>query len=112
MRLSLRTGLSVDVATKEGGFCQARRKGRTLVGDCSTNLISPSRQRFVRPRGIEGLQRCGHRVWLDLKDIEKGGCFEVRIEEGLRQASVVAAVLTPASVREQSVCSQTTLTDL
>jgi WD40 repeat protein len=45
-----------------------------------------------------------HDVWLDLENIEKGGLFEVRIEQGIRSAAVVVAVMTPASVREQSVC--------
>jgi WD40 repeat protein len=50
------------------------------------------------------LQQHGYFVWFDLEDIEKGGLFEVRIEQGIQQAHVVGAVMTPASVREQSVC--------
>jgi stage II sporulation SpoE-like protein/TIR domain-containing protein/NACHT domain-containing protein len=46
----------------------------------------------------------GYRVWVDTEDIEKGGSWEVRIEQGIRASSVVAAVMTPHSVREESVC--------
>src|SRR5215813_13889069 len=31
-------------------------------------------------------QRGGHRAWIDHADIEKGGLFEVRIEQGIRAA--------------------------
>jgi hypothetical protein len=41
---------------------------------------------------------------LDLESIEKGGLFEVRIEQGIRASEVVAAVMTPHSVREESIC--------
>ena len=50
------------------------------------------------------LRQQGNLVWVNLDDIENGGLFEVRIEQGIRQANVVAAIMTPASVREQSVC--------
>ena len=50
------------------------------------------------------LQTCGHRPWMDVENIESGGVFDVRIEQGIRTAGVVLAVMTPASVREQSVC--------
>jgi WD40 repeat protein len=50
------------------------------------------------------LQQHGCYAWFDMEDIEKGGLFEVRIEQGIRQAHVLAAVMTPASVREASVC--------
>jgi hypothetical protein len=50
------------------------------------------------------LRQHGYFVWFDLNDIEKGGLFEVRIEQGIRQTNVLAAIMTPASVREQSVC--------
>src|SRR5260221_496117 len=49
-------------------------------------------------------QRGGHRAWIDRNDIEKGGLFEVRIEQGLRAADVVAAVLTRRAQEETSVC--------
>jgi WD40 repeat protein len=58
---------------------------------------------FVRRLAVD-LQQRGYRVWLDMEDIDKGGLFEVRIEQGIRSAAVVAAVMTPSSVREQSVC--------
>lgn len=50
------------------------------------------------------LERHGHRAWLDRNDIEKGGPFEVRIEQGIRAAEVVAAVMTCRSQEETSVC--------
>src|SRR5437016_4118331 len=49
-------------------------------------------------------QRGGHRAWIDRADIEQGGLFEVRIEQGLRAADVVAAVMTRRSQEETSVC--------
>src|ERR1700687_1700704 len=50
------------------------------------------------------LQQHGYFAWFDIEDIEKGGLFEVRIEQGIRQTQVFAAIMTPASVREASVC--------
>src|SRR5438309_1422965 len=50
------------------------------------------------------LARHGHRAWIDRDDIEKGGAFEVRIEQGIRAAEVVAAVMTYRSQEETSVC--------
>jgi len=44
------------------------------------------------------------RVWVDLEDIEKGGLFEVRIEQGIRSSSVVAAVMTRRSLSADSIC--------
>jgi hypothetical protein len=46
----------------------------------------------------------GHRPWVDLADIEKGGTFDVRIEQGINSAKVLLAVMTPGSAREESVC--------
>jgi tetratricopeptide (TPR) repeat protein len=50
------------------------------------------------------LQDSGHTVFLDLESIQKGGLFEVRIEQGIRSSSLLAAVMTPYSLREDSVC--------
>jgi tetratricopeptide (TPR) repeat protein len=50
------------------------------------------------------LQKYGHTVFLDIDSIQKGGLYEVRIEQGIRSASVLAAVMTPYSLRENSVC--------
>ena len=50
------------------------------------------------------LEDRGHEVWFDQDSIGKGALWEVEIEQGLRAASVVTAVLTPSSVREESVC--------
>src|SRR5262249_46277664 len=49
-------------------------------------------------------QRGGHSAWIDRDDIEKGGLFEVRIEQGIRAADVIAAVMTRRSQEETSVC--------
>jgi hypothetical protein len=37
-------------------------------------------------------------------NIEKGGLWEVRLKEGIRSAAVLAAVITPYVLREESVC--------
>lgn len=55
-------------------------------------------------RLAEDLRRRGHAVWLDLTDIEAGGPFEVRIERGISDSTVVAAVMTRRSLEEESVC--------
>src|SRR5262245_56592508 len=39
------------------------------------------------------LRRRGHQLWLDLEDIEKGGLWEIRVEQGIRNCSAVLAVL-------------------
>src|SRR5207248_10374175 len=49
-------------------------------------------------------RRAGHRAWIDRADIEKGDLFEVRIDQGIRAADVVAAVMTRRSQEETSVC--------
>lgn len=49
-------------------------------------------------------ERGGYSVFFDLQDIEKGGLFEVRIEQGIRDASHLLAVMTPHSIREESIC--------
>ena len=41
---------------------------------------------------------------MDLENIEKGGLFEVRIEEGIRNHNVVVAVMSRRSVEPDSVC--------
>ena len=52
----------------------------------------------------EDLRRGGCEVWIDREDIEKGGLFEVRIEQGILASDVITAVMTPHSVRDESVC--------
>jgi hypothetical protein len=49
-------------------------------------------------------ERGGHRIFIDLQGIEKGGLFEVRIEQGIRAATVIAAVMTKRSLDDDSVC--------
>jgi hypothetical protein len=58
---------------------------------------------FVKRLAVD-LRTRGCEVWVDLDSIEKGGVFDVRIEQGIRTSSLVAAVLTPSSVGEKSVC--------
>lgn len=50
------------------------------------------------------LQQRDYRVWVDLENIQSGGGFDVEIEDGIRTSSLIAAILTPGSVREKSVC--------
>jgi hypothetical protein len=52
----------------------------------------------------EDLQRSGHRVFLDLEEIEQGAKFDIRIEPGIRNAYVLAAVMTHRSLEDDSVC--------
>jgi WD40 repeat protein len=59
---------------------------------------------FARRLADDLAQRGGYRVWMDLSHIEEGGLFEVRIEQGIRAASVVVAVMTRHSLREGSIC--------
>ncbi|MEY2396562.1 MAG: hypothetical protein QOF94_2907 [Acidobacteriaceae bacterium] len=59
---------------------------------------------FAKRLAADLQQRGGHRIFIDLDGIEKGGVWEVRIEQGIRHASVLAAVMTPHSLRETSVC--------
>jgi tetratricopeptide (TPR) repeat protein len=60
--------------------------------------------KFAKRLASDLRKRGGYEVWMDLQGIEHGGLWEVRIEQGIRAASVVVAVLTRHSVREQSVC--------
>lgn len=55
-------------------------------------------------RLTDALRQHGHLVWMDLDNIDKGGLFDVRIEQGIRSASVLLGVMTPAAVRGESVC--------
>lgn len=59
---------------------------------------------FVERLANDLRERGGHDVWIDLDGIEKGGLFEVRIEQGIRSSSVVAAVMTRRSLAADSVC--------
>jgi hypothetical protein len=55
-------------------------------------------------RLADDLKRNGHRIFLDLKDIKQGETFDTRIEQGIRQADVVTAVMTQRSLAVDSVC--------
>jgi hypothetical protein len=69
-------------------------------------FISYARQdalEFAKRLATDLRNHC-HQVFLDLTNIEKGGLWEVRLEEGIRSATVLAAVITPYAVREESVC--------
>jgi len=50
------------------------------------------------------LRRAGHRVWIDLESISGAALFDVAIEEGIRGAVHVLAVLTARALEEDSVC--------
>ena len=53
----------------------------------------------------EDLKRLGgHEAFFDMTNIEKGDLFEVVIESGIRKSSVLLAVMTSHSLREESVC--------
>ena len=52
----------------------------------------------------QDLMALGASVWLDADGIEAGGQWDIRIEQGVRSADVLLAVMTPHSVREDSVC--------
>ena len=49
-------------------------------------------------------ERGGCTVWIDRSAIEKGGIWEIRIEQAIRNSSMVVAVLTRHALREESVC--------
>jgi len=55
-------------------------------------------------RLAQDLRDNGQHVWVDLESIEPGGPFDARIEDGIRKAHVVLALMTRGSVSEQSVC--------
>lgn len=79
-----------------------------MSGAASNSLLFISYGRadaldFVR-RLTTDIQNAGYPVWVDLASIEKGGLWEARIEEGIRSASVVLAIMTPHALRETSVC--------
>lgn len=70
-------------------------------------FISYGRQdamEFAHKLAIDLEHKANRQVWLDMKSIEIGGMFEVRIEEGIRSSSLVLAVMTPHSLREESIC--------
>ena len=50
------------------------------------------------------LQEQGHHVFLDLNSIEEGALWDVRIGKGIRGSTILVAVMTPHSLREDSVC--------
>jgi WD40 repeat protein len=70
-------------------------------------FISYGRQdalEFTRKLTYDLEHRANRQVWLDMKSIEKGRWFEVKVEEGIRSASVILAVISPHSLREESIC--------
>src|SRR5215213_11143767 len=50
------------------------------------------------------LRDAGHQVFVDLTNIEKGGLWEVRLEEGIRGSDLLISVITLGALREDSVC--------
>jgi tetratricopeptide (TPR) repeat protein len=72
-----------------------------------TVFISYGRQdasAFAKRLAADLQERGGHKTFIDLAEIEKGGLWEVRIEQGIRNATVFAALMTPHSLRDSSVC--------
>lgn len=59
---------------------------------------------FAKRLAADLEERASHRVFLDLENIEVGGLWEARVEQGIRGSNVVAAVMTPQALREESVC--------
>ena len=59
---------------------------------------------FAKRLAADLQARANYRVFLDLESIEKGGLWEVRIERGIKESSVLLAVLSAHAVREESVC--------
>ena len=59
---------------------------------------------FAKRLATDLEQRGGHAAWLDLSDIEKGGEFDVRIEDGIKSSDIFAAVMSLRSQEDDSVC--------
>jgi tetratricopeptide (TPR) repeat protein len=60
-------------------------------------------------RLMNDLKEHGNLVFLDTISIAKGGRFDADIERGISNSTVFAAVLTPYSVRPDSVCRDETV---
>lgn len=52
----------------------------------------------------EDLKSHGYQTWIDLENIDKGGLFEIRIENAIKKCTVLLAVMSEHSTREESVC--------
>jgi len=50
------------------------------------------------------LQAAGYTVWWDKEGIRSGQAWDARIEGAIEECSVLLAVLTPGSVRKDSIC--------
>jgi hypothetical protein len=92
VRLSLRTGLSIDVVATAGVFCQARRKGQTRFGFCLGTLgleDPPSRfERFeTRADGDSSLRRASR----------------VRTPTSKPVATTDAATTTPSDIIQRAI---------
>ncbi len=77
------------------------------VASSSSVFLSYGRadaEEFAKRLAHDLKEKGGHRVFLDLTGIESGGLFEIRIEQGIRNSSVLLAVMTPHSLRDESVC--------
>lgn len=59
---------------------------------------------FAQKLALDLEKKASRKVWLDMKSIESGDLFEVQIEEGIRSSSIVLAVMTTHSLRDESVC--------
>jgi len=73
------------------------RDGTVTASDKKVVFISYGRADaldFAKRLATDLEQRGGHAAWLDLSDIEKGGEFDVRIEDGIKSSDIFAAVMS------------------
>ncbi|MBN1571332.1 MAG: TIR domain-containing protein [Acidobacteria bacterium] len=80
---------------------------RTRCRDQKTQIfISYGREdaRKFAKRLAKDIRHSGYRVFLDLESISKGGLWEVTIERGIKESSVVLAVLSRHALLEKSIC--------
>jgi hypothetical protein len=77
-----------------------------IDGKTLSVFLSYARQdaRDFAKRLSADLSQSGHQVFLDLTNIEKGGLWDVRLEQGIRDSDVLGAVMTLGALREDSVC--------
>jgi len=93
---------------KEGKAGDYQQSDKTGAAQSNQRIfISYGRQdalEFARRLAYDLEHRANRQVWLDMKDIEKGRWFEVTVEEGIRSSHVILAVISPYSLREESIC--------
>ena len=79
--------------------------GTSMANAIRNVFISYARQDALEfpKRLANDLREAGHQVFVDLTDIEKGGLWEVRLEEGIRGSDVLASVMTLGALRHPVV---------